>query len=125
VNGESRLSRRTLLVGVVAGVGGLGAGALVADRLGLLDVDSGGEHSEDHSAIERIGATYLVDHPEEASAAVLAGLLPEGWLGADGRDLSALRERVKEDFAAGDVVPVDGWVLSRTAARAAGLLSLG
>lgn len=37
--------------------------------------------------------------------------------------IDALRERVRADFEAGDTVDVDGWVLSRTEARAAALLA--
>lgn len=74
-----------------------------------------------------VGRRYLEAHPDEASVAFLLRALPQ--LGADipsdpATGLGGLRDQVTEDFAAGDIVSVDGWSLARTEARAAALYAI-
>ncbi len=74
-----------------------------------------------------VGRRYLDVHPEEASVAFLLRAIPQ--LGTDVPldpvvGLAGLRDRVAEDFAAGEVVSVDGWLLARTEARAAALYAI-
>lgn len=76
----------------------------------------------------RIGEAYLRAHPDEAAVGFLtrrlAGRL--GWraLHRPERLRERLRQRVEDDFRSRSTVPVEGWVLSRTAARMAALVSL-
>lgn len=73
--------------------------------------------------VVRIGERYAELFPDDDGddvAAIVAGA-GDGSGGADA--LVALVERVRDDFAAGDVVQVDGWYLARTEARAARLLA--
>jgi hypothetical protein len=75
--------------------------------------------------VVRLGRAYLADHPEEARRAKLVTFLPAVDPDVDIRgQLPALAGRVQRDFAADRVVTVSGWQLSRTEARAAGLVAL-
>jgi hypothetical protein len=85
----------------------------------------------DLKGVRAIGARYLALAPEERDAARLARLLFAGiaearrpFAGVDAlrRAIGAHRER---DFAAGDTVLVDGWILARTEARLCALVFLG
>ena len=67
-----------------------------------------------------VGRAYLRDVPEEANMGVLLARLPV----PDGDVVAAARSRVATDFGARHTVSVDGWVLARSEARAAALLSL-
>ncbi len=128
------LSRRTVLAAIV----GVGA-ALTAGAFGYLafgpdadDDDSG--TSDDltatvptRQALLAVGERYLATHPEEADTEVLlAALAPLGGsIPADpDTQLAVLGQQVSADYAAGDVVELDGWVLSRTEGRAAALFVL-
>jgi hypothetical protein len=72
-----------------------------------------------------LGCSYRAQFPGEAQPAVLSGLIRSSLelsnisVAAVHRDalLSALDARVRAEFATGDVVRVDGWVLARTEAR--------
>jgi len=71
-----------------------------------------------------VGTRYLEDHEAEADQAILLGLLPalDGTVPADpATGLQVLGPQCAEDHATGDVVPLDGWVLSPTECRAAAL----
>ena len=73
-----------------------------------------------------MGQDYLRRYPSEADKTRLVQQLP----GVDpGRPLlaqfSTLQSRFVEDFTAGRVVGVDGWVLAVTEARAAAAIALG
>lgn len=70
-----------------------------------------------------IGARYLAAVPEDADPARLAAQLFQGmqdvpyapaeWAALRRR----IRERLQQDFASGDTLIVDGWILARTEAR--------
>ena len=79
----------------------------------------------DPAAAAAIGAAYLAITPEEEDRDLLlerlAGDSLEEWERFARRDPEALRaavrERHREDFEAGRVVRLHGWVLTRTEAR--------
>jgi hypothetical protein len=64
-------------------------------------------------AVRAIGAHYRTMHPSEDDARVLVDAIPF--------DVAGL---VREDFARGRTVVVDGWLLSTTEARQCALFSL-
>jgi len=67
-----------------------------------------------------VGEGYLRAVPEEADLATLLAALP-----APGGDVAAAaRRRIAADFTNGETVAVDGWLLSRSEARAAAALAL-
>ena len=56
---------------------------------------------------------------QRAVLALLAALTP-----VDDDPVTAAAERIREEFAGGETVVVDGWVLARSEARAAAILAL-
>lgn len=136
------ITRRSMLALLAAGAAG-GIAALVGRRFvtdsaapvetaagdAVTPAEPDGETiTEPTTPVGRIGAAYLVLVPEEASRSELVALVPEldGVPAAEieGR-LPGLAPRIAEDFAAGDTVVIDGWVLTRTEGRAAALVALG
>lgn len=95
----------------------------LADRLSALPAQRG--------SARIVGHRYLVLVPEEAQATVLAARIA-GSAGryshltrASTRTLRAvLARRQRQDFAEGETVSIDGWVLSRTEARLCALVAL-
>jgi len=75
-----------------------------------------------------IGEWYLHHVPDEASAdqltAAIAAGLPGGLTGTDAHLRNALADRVRDEFAAGDVVQLDGWIVARTEARLCALCAV-
>jgi len=79
-----------------------------------------------------VGRAYLATRPEERDAPRLAGAvsrdLRDGGCDPATGDRADLRRavsgRVRQDFADGRTVTVDGWVLSRTEARLCALAAL-
>ncbi len=67
-----------------------------------------------------VGEGYLRAVPEEADLATLLAALPA----PDGDVAAAARRRITADFTTGDTFTVDGWLLSRSEARAAAVLAL-
>ncbi len=71
-----------------------------------------------------IGRRYLSRFPDDAMPGVLArGLGPAGT-GDPAAARAALRARVRDDFARGDTVLLDGWVLARSECHACAALAL-
>ncbi len=74
-----------------------------------------------------IGRTYLQCVPEEANFEFIRSqtlaIHPAGMPNAEqvGR---MLQDRIRSDFATGETVEVDGWILSRTEARLCALAAL-
>ncbi|MFO7286966.1 MAG: hypothetical protein LOD94_05450 [Gammaproteobacteria bacterium] len=64
-----------------------------------------------------VGARYLRAEPTEADLAALEAKLVERLRAARGAIPTRLDEATRADFRRGDVVVVDGWVVSRTEAR--------
>jgi len=75
----------------------------------------------DLTALRRLGAIYLVAHPEERSRALLSRLLIGG---GDGTIPSRLLSAVARDWSSNHVAVVDGWLLARSEARLCALLHL-
>lgn len=78
-------------------------------------------------ALVAVGTRYLEDVPGEADQAILLDQLPalEGTVpDRPGPALGVLAPQVVADHRAGDLVVLDGWVLSRTEARAAALYAV-
>lgn len=75
----------------------------------------------DLDALHRIGAAYVAEVPDESSPAILSDLtgVPAGDPDALGAALG--EPEVGADFAAGEVIELEGWLFSRTEARLAAL----
>lgn len=67
-----------------------------------------------------VGRKYLLAHPDEADASYLLTTL-----GASLESHTERSRRVRADFRRGDVVRIDGWVLSRNEARLSALAHVG
>jgi len=85
----------------------------------------------DLGGAKAIGARYLALAPQESAPGFLAAcLFPADGAGTCGeadpdRLRRALDDRRRRDFAAGDTVLIDGWILARTEARLCALTTLG
>jgi hypothetical protein len=72
----------------------------------------------DEAKIRQLGRNYLAAFPGEDDIDILQNLA------VPVENLSLATAAVKQDFDNGDVVTVDGWVLSRTEARHCALYSM-
>ena len=77
----------------------------------------------DSETILSIGSTYVSETPDENSENILAKTLLENMSGSPEEMVKSLNEKVTNDFQKGDIVMIEGWILSRTEARQCGLLS--
>jgi hypothetical protein len=125
------LTRRRLLIA------GAGVAAAVAagpsDLLALIERLSAADAASllrglitDRDGAARLGRSYLAVHPSEARGGFLVhdlvgATVPTSVIGAS-REVAA---RIRDDYAAGRTVVVDGWVLSRAEARLYALVALG
>jgi hypothetical protein len=118
----------------------LTAGGVVASFAGAACARDGGEDDDELTLarpgllemlgaerVRRIGARYLAAVARENSRAALRDAISHGR--GRGFTLPWVRRRpieqqVRDDFAAGRTVVVDGWVLSATEARQCALFSL-
>jgi hypothetical protein len=116
---------------------GLGAAAVVAGagitvRLATDDDQPAAEGEPEApatlaAALVAVGRRYLDEYPGEADQGRLLDQLPalEGEVPEQpGRALSVLAPQVEADAERGEVVDLDGWVLTRTEGRAAALYAL-
>ena len=72
-----------------------------------------------------IGQRYLRDHPDIGDRTrVLTRLRSRFGPPPSSAPGPTLEQRIRKDFAVGDVVAVDGWLLSRTEADLCALLAL-
>lgn len=84
----------------------------------------------DLETARRVGMSYLAQAARECDAAVLAAELPAGCAVAptSRQAFDELRQTIdaqrQRDFAAGDTVIIDGWILARTEARLCALTVL-
>jgi hypothetical protein len=130
-----RVSRRTVLAGLAAGI--------VGTAIGLrLYYWPGGDVTREAKRLAGIlrhpdsavwlGRLYLDEKPREADVALLVRLidaargpaLPPVTPAADEALRADLGERIRNDFIYGNTVAVDGWLLSLTEARLCALVSL-
>jgi hypothetical protein len=84
----------------------------------------------DPATARMIGVRYLAEAAHECDAAVLAAELPAGCAAppTSRHELEDIRKIVdaqrERDFATGDTVIIDGWILARTEARLCALTVL-
>jgi hypothetical protein len=71
-------------------------------------------HVCDAVTLRQLGTAYRAQTPAEASQKTLIQLLQPG----------ATAQSIKTEYANGDIVTINGWVLSRTEARQCALFSL-
>ncbi|MHA1563675.1 MAG: hypothetical protein ACTSX7_00060 [Alphaproteobacteria bacterium] len=111
------ISRRDIL-----GFAAVAASALLPTLAGA---GAGPELFASPSAARAVGRRYLALYPEERDVATLQEALFSGQARIGG---TALRQHVatlcRRDFAAGDTVIVDGWILARSEARACALSAM-
>jgi hypothetical protein len=75
--------------------------------------------------VRELGAHYRVSTPNENTADALRAALSSGHSPQDSSIKSGpLDAQIRDDFASGRTVVIDGWVLSVTEARQAALFSL-
>lgn len=86
---------------------------------------------EHRDSARAIGSVYLAAHPEEADVSRLLELInradggpPFAPLATDTARRAWIRERQTQDFAAGRIVNLDGWLLSATEVRICALAAL-
>ena len=128
--------RRTVLKGLAAGGavvvgGGLIARQVLDDGEAAAPTTTAPPPAEPRStmgdALVAVGARYLEDEPQEADQAFLLDQLPalEGTVPErPGPMLGVLAPQAVADHTAGELVELDGWILSVTEARAAALYAL-
>jgi hypothetical protein len=83
-------------------------------------------------SVSRLGTAYRADHPEESSAEVLAGSIERALAEAGNPGKAAdpaghaviLQQRVRDEYARGEIVRLSGWIVSITEARLYALVSL-
>ncbi len=125
-----RPTRRLVLAALLGGSALVAAGIGVARVAG--DSDDGGTASEPtdvpaDAALAALGQRYLREVPDERDEAVLLAALPAlgGSVPSDpAAQLAALREQIAADYAADEMVELDGWLITRTEGRAAALYAL-
>jgi hypothetical protein len=115
------MTRRTLLR--LLGGGTLAALGLDAGpAAGAADAESA---STAAAALARVGRRYLEAVPAERDVTVLRAELGELAAATEpARHAAALERAVGRDFERGDILALDGWILSRTELRAAALFAL-
>ena len=77
----------------------------------------------DTDTIVAIGRSYVSQTPEEKNENDLVKALIGSISGSTEEIVNTLNEKVKNDFYKGDIVMIDGWMLSRTEARQCGIIS--
>jgi hypothetical protein len=80
----------------------------------------------DRDAVRKIGGLYRRAHPMEDDAGVLHRVLMQKLPRSSSEPLlkAHLDRAIREDFAAGRTVQLDGWVLARTEARQCALYAI-
>lgn len=117
---EAMSRRRALSLALFGSVGA----AIVA---GLLRSDSDGTAAEDTDPLAVLGRRYLEttdDGLTRQEIAAVLGIHVDANRDEIRHQLPRLRQLSRLDFATGDVVDVEQWVLARTEARAAALVAL-
>jgi hypothetical protein len=96
--------------------------AAALDPLGWLEQCAGLSPSFDRAA--PIGRRYLAMTPAERDPALLASRIAARVSGKGTDFPAAVASAVSRDFESGNVVTIDGWMLSRTEAQICGLASM-
>jgi len=117
---DKQIKRRVFLKVSVAGsaLAFPGASLLAARSLSVMPPEGLQELFGDESRIRMLGEMYLSDNSEERGIGVLQSLT----VSVNNPALATAATR--RDFELGNVVTVDGWVLSRTEARHCALFSI-
>jgi hypothetical protein len=112
------MKRRDFIITTIAGVGVISASAYYVFRDVEYDAPLADPQSLaliwDAKTINDIGNQYRINNPDEASPRTLVKLL---------NTTTPNDETIKNDFATGKIVIVDGWMLSLTEARQCALAS--
>jgi len=69
-----------------------------------------------HIGVQSLGKKYLKTYPQESATHVFRSFIP--------RTQSGIRAQIIRDFEIGDLVSLDGWLLSRTECRLCALVVL-
>ena len=115
------MTRREALLLLAAAGGSLRH--LLPAELRAEDVTDRFARALDAEAVRELGRRYLALAPAEASPAALRAALAAGRRPGE-RDAAFVARMVREDFAAGRVVELRGWHLSRTEGRILAAVSL-
>ena len=91
-----------------------GCGRRTDPRTKALETPDFLSHICDAATLKQLGDTYRAQHSAEASRGKLVELLKT----------TPTPQDIKADYANGDIVTIQGWVLSRTEARQCALFSL-
>jgi len=78
----------------------------------------------DAETIAEIGKSYLKQYPAENSERKLVSLLSESISTQKTSLTESIEWRIKEDYQAGNIRTIEGWVLSTTEGRQCALYSL-
>ena len=128
--------RRTVLKGLGAAVVVVGGGVVGWQLLDDDDAPASPTTTEPPppeptsslaEALAAVGGRYLEVAPDEADEQVLLAALPalDGTVPErPGQGLRVLAPQAAEDHATGEVIALDGWVLSLTETRASALYAL-
>jgi hypothetical protein len=129
------LTRRSFLL--MAGAGGAAAAVWLGGRhrsAMAKSMDSGWPEwlldASNREAVQRLGNAYRAAHASEREASVLLDRIDHALAVAAATESSPkdpavlLQGRVRHEYAWGEVVRVDGWVLSVTEARLYALVAL-
>lgn len=129
---KTGLRRRDVLSGALRGAGV----ALLPPAWALLGACAGEECPAgaieglaDTPGLAALGHRHLLDAPGDRDADATRKALCTDWSAEERRAApdevrARLGRQVRDDFAAGRVVDIDGWILSRTEARIAALAAL-
>jgi len=77
----------------------------------------------DAPTLRHIGNSYRTTTPAEAYKEHLISILSDS-LPPGANQIQQIDQKIKEDYAAGKIVTIDGWVISITEARQCALYSL-
>jgi hypothetical protein len=83
-------------------------------------------------SVGRLGEAYRADHPEENSAKALAASIDRALTATGDHGIAAdpaghatmLQQRVRDEYAKGEIVRLSGWIVSITEARLYALVSV-
>jgi hypothetical protein len=85
-------------------------------------------HTIDQETLQAIGKAYILSFPDENKPETLVSQLMNDFPATQKATENTLREffnkQIAQDFAAGNLVIISGWVLSRTEARQCALYSI-
>lgn len=122
------MKRRSFLIGSVAAgtCFTLGGGWWLCRRISpeYLLKSLGGAFQQPEDLIF-VGNMYLEQHPEEHNRKLLGRILAERFRSQRAFHIEkAIRDLIHEDFDLGQVVELEGWMVSRTEARLCALAAL-